>query len=106
MLVKKKLLVLLALCFFFCANLTAFAQGATLINTDKFGDDNNLFVRNISYTNVWNREESLIERVYRYEIPDIFEILDRVIQEDIAPIEEITVQPIINNKDMTDFVVT
>jgi hypothetical protein len=56
----------------------------------------NLFVRYISYLEIQDKETGLIEKVYRYEIPDIFETDGHVVATGISPLKTMTVTPAVS----------
>jgi len=57
--------------------------------TMEFPTDQNIFVRTIAFQDMGNKEEEILEKLYRYEIPDAYEIDDEFL-EAIAKMDEIT----------------
>jgi len=65
----------------------------------------NVFTHVISSSDLTDQQNGINERVYRYEIPDIFETEDYSI-EDIAAIKEITITPEVDGKITDSQVIT
>lgn len=59
--------------------------------TMQFPTDQNIFIRNLAFQDLGNKEEGILEKLYRYEIPDTYEIDDEFLQA-IAAINEITLE--------------
>lgn len=56
--------------------------------------NNNLFVRYMSYADLSWTDEGILEKVYRYQIPDVNEVERYVQAEDVAPINNIILEDI------------
>lgn len=52
-----------------------------------------IFVRQYSYRDIPNTSKGIDEQVYLYEVKDIFETDDKVVQQDIKPLVEIKIIP-------------
>jgi hypothetical protein len=56
-----------------------------------------VFTRYIGNVQVLGEQEGIIEQIYKYEIPDVWEIEDTTIPHNIAPIGQITLQMIVED---------
>lgn len=58
---------------------------------NEFVDPQNIFVRNIAFVDLGNYDEGILEKLYRYEIPDVFEMDDELL-ETVGKMDEITLE--------------
>ena len=65
----------------------------------------NVLTRYLTNNVVSTEQEGIIEHVYRYEIPDVWEIEDKLVNGNVAPLAQITLRQVVGDESLSNTII-